>query len=397
MSPYTFPEESMRPSPPAAALVLALLLAGCGGRPATTPADAGADVFIPAPPADELDILAVLDNGNGDFGDSGLTTMAFAALLAPLAAAHPGLSVHLGVVTSDLGAGVYTPPSCDVLGGDQGILFNRQQARACDQAHLTDPSARFATFTLAADASAIDANFVGTPEGVFDCYRGTGVGGCGFEHVLGALRVALDGCDTAGGCTQPANAGFLRPDAYLLLLVFSSEDDCSAPPDSELFDTSLGQVGLNSHLGPLTSYRCFELGVLCGGQGVARDSRSYASCAPGNKDAHPTHQLVPVATFARDFEALKAAPRMVYTAVFAGPPTPVQVGLDANGYPDLQPSCRGAATAVWRSAADPGIRLEAFTRQFAPDRARFFNACTTDPNEAFSQIGADLATALRGD
>jgi len=229
---------------------------------------------------------------------------------------------------------------------------------------------------------------------VFDCYRETGTGGCGFEHVLGSMRAALDGCSSPAGCTQRLNAGFLRPDAYLLLLVFTDEDDCSAPADSTLFDPT--QTSLNSHLGPLTSYRCLEFGVLCGGRSVGRSARAYADCVPGSKDQG--HHLVPVETFAHDFKATKAYARMVYAAVFAGPPAPVEVGLDANGYPDLHPSCSGGPSgSVFRGSADPGIRLEAFTWQFDADRARFFNACTTVADDAFAQIGTDLATALQGD
>jgi hypothetical protein len=381
------------------ALLAAIALAAvtgpaCGGRPAATPADGGADALVPGPPSDQLDILFVIDNSNTDFGDSSLAPMRLSALLAPLAAAHPGLSVQVGIVTSDLGAGVFTPPSCDTIGGDQGALQSTQKALVCQTAHLTSPSDRYIAFDLAADGSPTDPDFIGTTDDVFDCYRGVGSGGCGFEHNLGSARAALAGCDTAAGCTQRANTGFLRSDAYLLLVVMTSEDDCSAAPDSTLFDPA--QTTLNSHLGPLTSYRCFEFGVLCGGHPVGRAVGAREDCAAGSKDHDPLHQLVPVETFARDFKALKASPRMVYTAVFAGPSTPVEVQADANGYPDLLGSCRGGG-GIWEGAADPAIRLEAFTRQFDADRARFFNACTAPADESFAQIGSDLATALQGD
>ena len=41
---------------------------------------------------------------------------------------------------------------------------------------------------------------------------------------------------TPGGCRQPANEGFLRPDAFLAIVAMTNEDDCSAPPDSDLFE-----------------------------------------------------------------------------------------------------------------------------------------------------------------
>jgi hypothetical protein len=395
-------EKSLRAHPGPLALLAAVALAAavgpaCGGRPAVTPADGGSDqsdATPPAPPANQLDVLFVVDNSNTDFGDGPVAPLRLTKLLTPIAAAHPGLSVHVGIVTSDLGAGPFTPPSCDTVGGDQGRLVNTAWAQACTVAHLTDPGARFTAFTLTGDGAVADANFIGALDDVFDCYRFVGSGGCGFEHNLGAARAALDGCNTAAGCTQRDNVGFLRPDAYLLLVVLTTEDDCSAPADSTLFDPS--QPTLNSPLGPLTSYRCFEFGVLCGGKAVGRQAGTHSGCAPGSKDPDPKHQLVPVETFARDLKALKASPRMVYAAVFAGPPGPVHILADANGFPDLQPSC-GLGTGIWQGHADPAFRLEAFTRQLDADRGRFFDACTADADESFAAIGADLATALRGD
>jgi hypothetical protein len=389
----------MRPCVLATALAVAGLLTACASRPEVAPPDGGQDAshdtFVPAPPSDQLDLLFVIDNSNSDFGD-GDPILSLSKLLAPLAAEHAGLSVHIGIVTSDLGAGAFTPPSCDTVGGDQGRLWNTTlgMSGACRTANFTDPAARFLAFSLAADGSTTDTDFVGSVDDTFRCYSVTGSGGCGYEHQLGSARAALDGCNTPAGCTQRDNAGFLRPEAYLAIIVMTTEDDCSAPADSTLFDPS--QQTVSSELGPVSSYRCFEFGVLCDGQDVGRDVGVRTGCVPGNKDPDPLHQLVPVEELARDFKALKAVPRMVYTAVFAGPPTPVEVGLDASGFPDLQPSCGGRYSTM-RGAADPAIRLDAFTRKFDADRARFFDACTSVADEAFAQIGHDLATALRGD
>src|SRR3990167_8457413 len=48
--------------------------------------------------------------------------------------------------------------------------------------------------------------------------RGAGGGGCGFEPPLAAMRAALG--------PLAANAGFLRPDAALAVLILADEDDC---------------------------------------------------------------------------------------------------------------------------------------------------------------------------
>ena len=375
--------------------LVAVVAVGCGGRPATTPPDGGTDAshdtFIPAPPSDQLDILFVIDNSNSPISDI-MEGTHFAALIDALGAQAPSLSVQIGIVTTDLGAGVHTPPSCDTVGGDQGILQNVARGQGCPSGHLSNASDRFLRFSLV-NGVAADENFVGGLDETLRCYAAVGTGGCGFEHVLGSMRAALDGCETAAGCTQHANVGFLRPDAYLAVIVMTDEDDCSAPADSTLFDPT--QADLTSPLGPLTSYRCFEFGVLCGGADVGRSPGARTDCVPGNKDPNPKHQLVPVADFVHALKALKPqSPRMVYAATLAAPPSPVETALDVNGCPDLQPSCGGGA---YNPSGDPGIRLWDFSTRFDADRGRWYDICSTAWSDAFAEIGADLATALQGD
>jgi hypothetical protein len=137
--------------------------------------------------------------------------------------------------------------------------------------------------------------------------------------------------------------------------------------------------------------------VVCGGLPVGREAGSHEACVPGSFDPDPTHQLVPVGDLVRDLKTLKPHPRMVYAAVFAGAPAPVDVDLDVNQCANLAPSGCGTADTVFGGCADPGIRLAAFTRGFDADRGRFYDITATLADEAFGQIGLDLATALRGD
>jgi len=89
---------------------------------------------------------------------------------------------------------------------------------------------------------------------VFTCIAALGETGCGFEQHLESMKRALDG-------TQPANANFLREDAYLAVIFIADEDDCS-----------IAKVGLlsaaDTSLGPLQSFRCTRFGITCdiGGQ-----------------------------------------------------------------------------------------------------------------------------------
>jgi hypothetical protein len=353
----------------ATAAALLALLAGCtrdappGDWPPADPYPATTTGFAPVP-TNKIDLLFMVDNSSSPEAAQAPLRAYFPNFIRPLLR----FDLHVGIITSDLGAGVFTPPSCDTVGGDQGLLQNTPQPGFCATASLVDPGDRFLQLAPDPDGGAPTANFTGDIGDAFVCYlRHLGTAGCGYEHQLASVRAALAGCDVPGGCTQPANEGFLRPDALLAVLIFTDEDDCSAPPDSRLFDTS--QTSLEAELGPLTSYRCFEFGTLCYGAGRTPGRRD--GCEPGNQDPDPHHQLIPVGEIADFLKWLKADPRMVHVTVVAGPPTPVQVGLDANGYPDLTPSCTGGS-----GAADPAIRLAAFTEHFDPDRAQFLSACT---------------------
>jgi len=59
------------------------------------------------------------------------------------------------------------------------------------------------------------------------------------------------------------------------------------------------------------------------------------------------------------------------------------VGLDANGYPDLQPACDGAM-----GSADPALRLHKLSTLFDADRAQFTSVCADDLAPAMDQVGA---------
>jgi hypothetical protein len=145
---------------------------------------------------------------------------------------------------------------------------------------------------------------------------------------------------------------------------------------------------VSSPLGPLTSYRCLEFGVLCDGADVGRAPGPRSGCVPGSKDPDQLHQLVPVAQFVGFLRGLKPDPQRLYVAVIAAPPTPVNVGLDGNDYPDQQPACSGPL-----GTADPGIRLHAFATALG-EQAREISICANDMSGAMTTIGADIVARL---
>src|SRR5213075_883161 len=109
----------------------------------------------------------------------------------------------------------------------------------------------------------------------------------------------------------------------------TDEDDCSAPADSGLFDTTMNMT-VDSPLGLPASFRCNEFGHLCMG---ARPPRLPPSGNPaevvtldGCMSAEGRGMLTPVATIVSQVRALKAYPdQQILVAAIAGPPSPYAV------------------------------------------------------------------------
>jgi hypothetical protein len=345
-------------------------------------ATASATQTVASPPQSKVDVLFMIDNSNSmDEKQASLMTH-FQKFMDRLADMTPPLDMHIGIVTSDLGAGQFTPAGCGTVGGDKGVLQNAPRGSTCATAQLVDPNDRFLRF---ADGGTT-ANFTGTLADAFSCYAALGGSGCGFEHQLASVRAAFDDafdpCHVGTSCTSELNAGFLRPDAALAIVLLTDEDDCSAPSNTMLFDPS--ETTLGSELGPLTSYRCFQFGSLCDGADPGRDPGSKLNCQVGTFEPNkPEHQLSAVGEFAAFFKGLKADPRMVSISVLSGPPSPVVVSLDPNGYPQLDPACTGAM-----GSAAPALRLHKLTTLFDADRAQFTSVCADDLAPAMDQVGA---------
>jgi hypothetical protein len=162
----------------------------------------------------------------------------------------PVRSLHVGVVSTDMGVGGFTLPTCTGRFGDDGVLLTRgDPARpGCVEAY---PS--FFAF-MPEDGTDELAQGVG-------CVVTMGTAGCGFEQQLEAtLKAVTPSTGLARfengtvGHADGQNAGFLRPDSVLLIVLLTEEEDCSAAnpaifdPTDTSFDGSL-------------STRCFEYGA----------------------------------------------------------------------------------------------------------------------------------------
>jgi len=201
----------------------------------------------------ELDLLLVVDNSNSMSEEQALLQDQLARIAEVLASGDrdgdgvqdfPALaSVHVGVISGDLGAGssAYVP-TCAMGWGDDGVLIDAPRVPSGGCAASYDA---FASYDES-DPSSL-AGFV---EQV-GCVTRVGIGGCGFEQPLEASLLALSPLAptawTAAGWSPPsfldgraphgegANEGFLRPDSILAVVQVTDEDDTSVA-DPALFD-----------------------------------------------------------------------------------------------------------------------------------------------------------------
>lgn len=190
-----------------------------------------------------VDVLFVVDNSNSMADEQHALAREIPRVVQALATGDadadgvqdfPAItSLRTGVVTSDMGTGGAVVPTCtNSRFGDDGILRTRGNTAiaGCD---ATYPSFMdFEAGTTPIESFAADVGCVAT----------IGTNGCGFEQQLEATLKALTSSTATtsfvGGTSGHAdghNAGFLRDDAILLIVMLTDENDCSAL-DPGIFD-----------------------------------------------------------------------------------------------------------------------------------------------------------------
>ncbi len=369
-----------------AAPPLALALWACSAHPLAQPSPAPEsqiDRIYEVNPARQLDLLFVIDNSGSMAEEQTNLKANFPDFMAALQNIPGGLpDTRIAVVSTDFGAG----PSavgreCPVL-GDRGAF----QARAgCG----LDSSRN--GFFLTVDGKGAQ-NFTGALSDVFSCMASLGTEGCGFEHQLQSMRVALAASDPASGLA-PGNRNFLREDAYLGIVILSDEDDCSGEPEASFYqDQVAGQSG---------SLRCALLGHVCGGQAIptSKDFRStLGACQPyQRKESEKASRLINVEDFVTFVKGLKGGndDKIIVSSIMGwsdDPQAPYGLYERALGGGakelELSPVCSQSATG----SAAPGLRLHRFTTSFKHNTVH--RICQADLQQAMQQIGEKMAAAI---
>jgi hypothetical protein len=357
----------------ATGLALGLGLAACGDT--VIVGDLEEVASLKAIPNPDLDVLFVVDNSASMTDQQVALAANFPRMMDVLAQLDGGLpNLHVGVITSDMGtsgsASAVPAPAVGAIGaggctghGDAGTL-QHANAPGLTGAFIEDVSDH---------AGGRLRNYTGELRDVFAQIAVVGDTGCGFEQHLAAMRASLG---------NPANAGFLRPDANLAVIIIADEDDCSVR-DPAFF-------GPGTPDDPLTSFRCTRQGVTC--DSAMDELGPKSGCVPRTDPS----QIDDVQPFVDALVALKGDPRKVMVAGIVGDPTPVAVERSPAGDlgPALVPSCRFAGPNG-EELADPAVRLAAFLDAF-PGRSQLTSICSADLSAPLSEIG-DSAKKLVGD
>ncbi len=342
---------------------------------------------IPVAVNRDIDILFVIDDSPSMADKQANLKNNFPNFINVLNTIEGGLpNVHLGVVTSDLGAsgadGVIAPA---IGGGAAGACSSTGKNGALQTFGAgAAVTGKFISDVASATPGMRMTNYTGTLASAFSTIASAGAGGCGFEQHIEAAKRALQANNTA-------NAGFIRPSAYLAIIILADEDDCSME-HATLIATDTTQ------LGPLQSFRCTRYGIICDTGGTDTNSMNAVGPKANCHSNESSQYLTKIADYVTFFKGLKADPNNVIVAGIVGVPTPFEVELRAPGgsttkIPALAHSCTYTDSANQPEVADPAIRIKQLLDSF-PNRSTFSTICQQDLSTGLVLIAQLLKSVL---
>lgn len=221
--------------------------------------------------ADELDVLFVINDSAdmaGEQNQFAIQLPRFARILAEgdldtdgEMDFRPVPKIHIGVVTGDMGTmGFLGIDTCDEpMRGDDGILRTEGNTGSLGCMAMYDPYLTFDSEAHPTDVG-LGAGLVAQDSA---CVARAGEGGCTFQSPLeAALKAITPSADTGTvffgpsfGHGDTTNAGFISPNAIVLVVVLSNTDDCSVDPVSaevynRLSAEFTGELSLRCHTYP---------------------------------------------------------------------------------------------------------------------------------------------------
>lgn len=327
----------------AASLLCTFALTGCierEGRPVSPCTETILVQTLEVTSVDQVDLLFMVDNSNSMSEEQASLAAEFPRMVEILASGdfeldgnldgpddfEPVGSLNVGVITSDMGTGGFTVPTCAASDfGDDGIL--RTSGNTATGCAATYPS--FLNFEPG------DGGDPGAFATDVACVATVGTGGCGFEQQLEAILKALSpSAPTAwtsddfrapsffhgtSGHGDGVNAGFVRDRSVLAIIPVTDEEDCSAV-DPELFNPGSATYGATD-----LNLRCF---------------------------LHADQALHPIARFVDGFASLRENPAHLIYAPITG--IPLDLAPAAGESPDWEALETDTRTQQREDPSSPG-------------------------------------------
>ena len=351
----------------------------------------------------KVDLLFMIDNSPSMAPKQNELRARFPQLIKILddfAAKGNPASYHIGVVTSDLGSGPFTLNQGQCHPGGDGAKLQVTPAAGA----VLPMGVNCSGFSLSGGVRYLDYNQLNGTTNImggldvptaFSCMSAVGEGGCGFEHQLeGAYRALHD------AATIPENTGFLRSDAILAVVYVTDEDDCSAPPDSALFDPSTNGVNM---YGALHSFRCTQFGIQCNGMPVPPMSLAGQTGCTSQTMANggmlfDTQRYIDFFTKPAAQGGVKVDPNDVILVAITAPADPVGVTItspcadqvNTPMCPILNHSCIAAANPLF--FGDPAVRLSSVVA--SAKHNNLTSICDTDYTSAINALGELIVSQI---
>ncbi|MEZ4288652.1 MAG: hypothetical protein R3A47_11035 [Polyangiales bacterium] len=278
-------------------LVVALSILACDNRklrPLLPCTVAGVVQDVPIDKIDAVDLLFMIDNSSSMDEEQAKLVVEIPRLVDTLLNGEldcggdptctpetfpPVTNLRVGVVTSNMGTGDsngFGFPGCSGNG-------DNAQLRSADGAGMSCSGGNSIYYDYQSGMT-VRATF----DAEVDCATDQGTDGCGFEQQLAA---------TSGAFTNPGNAGFLRSNALLAIIMVTDEEDCSTT-NSEVFNPDSTSLE-----GPFTTT-----------DEVKREERCWAF----------RDQLTPISDFVSGILATKGGnPEQIVFAAITGVPNAV--------------------------------------------------------------------------
>ncbi len=350
---------------------------------------------------DKVDLLFMVDDSNSMKEEQANLRMQFPRLVQTLASGQvidptsgmvtrsfpPVKSLHVGVVDSDMGSGGFMVPTCG--NGDQSFMFGDDGIlRTRGDPSITGCSAsypKFLTFTAGAPPPEGSAMQLSQD---FNCVSDVGTGGCGFEQQLESPLKALTPSSSmltfsmgTVGHGDTDNAGFLRANSLLTIVVVTDEDECT-PSNLELFDPNTSNPTFPGDL----NLRCFMYPDAV--QPASRYVDGFLALRQGQPGL-----LVFAAITGVPQNLIPADPNMIdYDAILADPS--MQERQDPMIPTQLAPSCNRPGTGL----AFPPRRIVQVAKGIhdAGSTGVIESICADDFEPAIDAIINKIADALKG-